>query len=1767
MKKFLTLLVLCFAVVGHASAGIKLFGNTLSAGFHQTFSNASGTSDGKVTPLNGKTGKISLSSDGKTLTLENVQLECQKEASCLLIQDDNTKIKFIGTCEITQTAKSRDAINFDKDDIHVTLEGEGLSTRVTCTGKREGIFVTKGSTLTVNNMLLSSNGRNGSGIDGKDGSTTTRLVLGANTYLYANGNSGAITDMGSITKDESLDFRDFCYLDKKSHKVCNADGTVAKEITISTFTDCGLSVHWCNLHYENYTSLGKRLKTDGLISDASSISYTPTTKTLKLNNCNIQIESGYIGIENRSCDGLKLSVTGTNSIYITGTSSSAICSFANMTIEGPGTITLKGAGTSFVYSVGDFTIRNVTVNCLKNISCNRRTPIFENCTFTCQGEIFNAGGLSLKGCDIANEGCFYNRSKMSVIDEEGNIVKGVSIKPCTGYGVYILGREITSLNYKKFLCDGLSSGSIGYNNSSKMLTLNRVTLTNPSNYTGDGIRWENAGTKTINIIGTNKVTSKGHAFSLSGNVTFNGYNSGEGTLEAKSTSYNGISIINNSAVTVNTVTLNGGNLTFDGYQNGLYGYGSTTLAMKKNNNTGTFTFTGSLNKAVYNVKDLTLTDVDFVNGAYFDSSKKAVCDKSGNMPKGALVKCVKEYYGLQVAGVRLNDLNCNSFGSPYLTGSASYNPSTKTLTLTSSKINSPGVGIYNTGVDGLIISCSGTNTINTSSAANVVDLAAIYTNKNTTIKGGTLILSGDLGRLCITGGSLMTLSDIDMTIEKYVSTMTNGSARLAVNLSSPSQKVSVQGSVGPMTELTLNDNTFITSPEGAKYDPNKKYIVNSSGAIAGNILFQYLKTPTISSMPKAISGLKYADTPQPLITAGSVTGGTFMYALDDGDFSTYVPKAKDAGRYTVSYKVVGNSGYKNLDPASINVSIGKATPVITAPTPVSGLAYNSAEQALVTPGSTSGGTLVYSFDKSTILSAVPSGKAAGAYKVYYKVVGDDNYTDVDWSSVDVNISRATLTVSAGNYSKKQGDPMPEFKATYAGFKGSDNESVLQQQPTLTCLASASSAPGQYTVRVDGVLAADYNINYVDGMLTVVDADQVAVTAKSYTITYGDDIPALEYESAGAALSGQPELSCAATSSSPVGTYPINVSQGSVSNYNVKYVSGTLIINPATVTVVADAKTKTYGEPDPELTYQVTGLRNGDVLTGGLTRVDIEDVGTYNIIAGSLSAGSNYHMEYTGATLTITKAVPQVTAPAVATLSYDGTPQPLLTSPASTTGGIVEYSLDGASWTTDIPTATEAGNYTTYYRVFGGDNYEDVEQQSVSATMVKAPLTIKGGSYTKKQGEENPEFTLTYEGFKNQETEAVLTQLPAVTTEVKKETAPGKYEITISGAEAANYVITYVMGELTVTDADPIVLTANSYTREYGEENPEFEFTTEGAELDGIPEIECEASASSPAGTYDIVIKKGGVNNYNDTYVNGTLTITKAPLKISVESCTRKQGEKNPQFSLIYEGFKNQETEAVLTKLPVVTTEATKASEPGVYELTISGAEAANYDIHYVTGNMMVTFADPIVLTANSYTREYGDENPAFEFTTEGAALDGEPVIECEATATSPVGTYDIVIKKGGVNNYNDTYVNGTLTITKAPLKVTVKDVVREQGEDNPQFELVYEGWKQQDTESVLAKKPVATTTAKKDSPVGDYEIAVDGGEAQNYELSYEKGKLTVTVPSEIGELLLSGRPFDVYTPSGLKVRHQVTTLDGLPQGVYIIEGKKILVRDNKQIRL
>ena len=454
---------------------------------------------------------------------------------------------------------------------------------------------------------------------------------------------------------------------------------------------------------------------------------------------------------------------------------------------------------------------------------------------------------------------------------------------------------------------------------------------------------------------------------------------------------------------------------------------------------------------------------------------------------------------------------------------------------------------------------------------------------------------------------------------------------------------------------------------------------------------------------------------------------------------------------------------------------------------------------------------------------------------------------------------------------------------------------------------------------------------------------------------------------------------------------------------------------------------------------------------------------------------------------------------------------------------------GSGWTTSDVTGSNheesmflscsslvGGNGTAFDESHTGIDYAHIDGGSSNpgyfTDINGVILTAK--SYTREYGDDNPTFEYSVDG-------ATLSGTPSITCEAKDTTSVGTYPITITytkseGEDDLN--ITYVNGTLTITKAPATVKSKNA-NMNYGDDVPTLEVEYSGFknnETDTVittkPSVTTQATKASGVGEYDISVSGADAKNYELSYENGILTINKAPLTITAKSYTIKRGGTLPTFEYESSGFKNNETDTVFTTKPTISCEAKPDTVPGTYQIVVSGAEAANYEMEYVNG--VLTITDDAVVTANSYSRVYGDDNPTFEYSVDGATLSGTPSITCAATATSPVGTYDIVIAKGDVTNSEVTYVKGTLIITKAPLTITAKSYSVKQGKDLPTFELEYSGFKNDETDTVFTKKPTVSTTATKNSNVGTYEIVVTGADANNYEMKYVNGTLTITAKTE-----------------------------------------------------
>jgi len=165
------------------------------------------------------------------------------------------------------------------------------------------------------------------------------------------------------------------------------------------------------------------------------------------------------------------------------------------------------------------------------------------------------------------------------------------------------------------------------------------------------------------------------------------------------------------------------------------------------------------------------------------------------------------------------------------------------------------------------------------------------------------------------------------------------------------------------------------------------------------------------------------------------------------------------------------------------------------------------------------------------------------------------------------------------------------------------------------------------------------------------------------------------------------------------------------------------------------------------------------------------------------------------------------------------------------------------------------------------------------TISAATLTGTANNATRLFGAANPVLTATYTGFVNGNTAAVLTGTLTCVTTATPASAPGPYPINCSGQSAVNYLVVYVPGTLTVTQA-PLTITANNAAQLVGAPNPVFTATYAGfvngntpASLTGTLVCVSTGTTASPVGTYPITCSGQSSANYAITYVPGTLTIT------------------------------------------------------------------------------------------------------------------------------------------------------------------------------------------------------------------------------------------------------------------------------------------------------
>lgn len=578
------------------------------------------------------------------------------------------------------------------------------------------------------------------------------------------------------------------------------------------------------------------------------------------------------------------------------------------------------------------------------------------------------------------------------------------------------------------------------------------------------------------------------------------------------------------------------------------------------------------------------------------------------------------------------------------------------------------------------------------------------------------------------------------------------------------------------------------------------------------------------------------------------------------------------------------------------------------------------------------------------------------------------------------------------------------------------------------------------------------------------------------------------------------------------------------NYQTVTKTVTLIIAKAPLTIRAENKFKREGDPMPALTVVYSGFVNPDTaavldvpVTLSTTANATSLLGNYPITVSGAS-DANYAITHVNGNLTITtRLLPTITWPNPTAITYGTALTAAQLNATADVAGSFSYSPS-------LGTVLSAGQGRSLSATFLPNDTLNFEPITVTAGLdvLKAPLRIRAEDKSKVYGAAMPALTAIYSGFVNGDTAASLDTAVSFTTTATASSNAGTYQITSGGASDANYSITFEPGTLTVTKA-ALTIHADSKSKVYGAGLPEFTATYNGfvnqdttASLDSAVSLITSATASSNVGSYPITASGAADANYTISFEPGTLTVSKAPLTIRAEDKSKIYGAAFPTLTASYSGFVNQDTAASLASPVSLTTTASSSSNTGTYPITANGAGAANYTVSFESGILTVAKA-PLTIRAEDKTKVYGAALPSLTVIYSGfvngdstAILDSPVTLSTTATAASNAGTYPISSAGASTVNYAITFEPGTLTVTKALLTIRAEDKTKVYGAALPALTATYSGFVNQDTAASLDTSVSLISTATASSNVGAYSITPSGASDANYTITFEPGNLSVS---------------------------------------------------------
>ncbi|ACI98370.1 MBG domain-containing protein [Rhodospirillum centenum] len=907
-------------------------------------------------------------------------------------------------------------------------------------------------------------------------------------------------------------------------------------------------------------------------------------------------------------------------------------------------------------------------------------------------------------------------------------------------------------------------------------------------------------------------------------------------------------------------------------------------------------------------------------------------------------------------------------------------------------------------------------------------------------------------------------------------------------------------------------------------------------------------TGTYGQTAASVSIVSAVDQNGHSITSGLSTAGL-----------TWAPAAASA---SVGTAIIGGSGASysgGLYQFAYNGTLTIAPAALTIS--ASGVTKTYGNAVNVTGYTTSGLVTGDSIDTVTLLPS--GGTSAGAAPGTYTIsasgatgTGLSNYS-ITYVNGALVVDPAALTITASNVTKTYGNAVSVTGYTSSGLVNGDTLTGV------TLLASGGTGTaanaGSYTISASGATGtglSNYSITYANGTL-VVDPASLTITASGATKTYGNSINLTGFTSNGLingdSISAVSLTSTGAGTTATVGSYTISGSGATgtgLSNYSITYANGTLVVDPASLTITASGTTKTYGTSAGLTGFTSSGLVNGDTVTAvSLTSGGADTaatVGSYDIV-GSNATGSglsNYSITYANGTL--------VVDPAALTITPSGTTKTYGTSAGLTgftSSGLVNGDTVTAVTLTSggADTAATVGSYTISASGATGTGLSNYSITYASGTLVVAPasLTVTASGATKTYGNSINLTGFTSNGLINGDS---ISAVSLTSTGAGTAANAGSYTISGSGATGtglSNYSITYANGTLVVNPA-ALTITPSGATKTYGTSAGLTGFTSSGLingdTVTAVTLTSGGADTAANVGSYSIVGSNAtgsGLSNYSITYANGTLVVNPAALTITPSGATKTYGTSAGLTGFTSSGLVNGDT---VTAVTLTSGGADTAATVGSYDIVGSNATGtglSNYSVTYASGTLVVNPA-ALIITASDAVKSYGSTISLTGYSANGLvngdsisavilASDGSP-------ANASIGHYAIQATGAtgiGLSNYSITYAAGTLTVGKAILTVKATDVAKIYGSIGSLSGFTISGLLDGDNVSTvtLSSDGLAGTAA-----VGSYAINasnVSGSGLDNYAIAYVGGTLTVT-PA----------PLTITGGSGTKTYGSAATLTG-----------------------